>query len=370
VNGFVPFNSMLMKTKIPSFFIILLTIGLGLSQNAHGVTPPPDGGYPNQNTAEGDNALLSLTTGTNNTATGNSSLSDNTTGNNNTATGAGALLSNTGGNQNTALGSLALNSNTTGERNTATGFNALEENTAGNLNTANGYNALYYSTGSDNIGLGANGGVYLRTGSHNIDIGNTGMPSDTGKIRIGTQGMQTKTFITGIANATVTGSAVYIDTTSGQLGLLSSSKRFKDGIEPMGNTSEALLSLRPVTFRYKKNIDPKGAAQFGLVAEEVEKVNPDLVVRDENGEIYTVRYDAVNAMLLNEFLKEHRAFLEQQRKIEAQEATIAQLKSTVAKQEATTAQEQRQIEALTAGLQKVSAQLEASKPAPQVVNNP
>jgi hypothetical protein len=143
---------------------------------------------------------------------------------------------------------------------------------------------------------------------------------------------------------------------SGQVGVAPSSQHFKDAIKPMDNASEALFSLKPVTFRYKKDIDPKSTAQFGLVAEDVEKVNADLVVRDAEGKVYTVRYDAVNAMLLNEFLKEHKAFLNEQRKVQEQGAAIAY--------------QQKQIEALTAGLQKVSAQLEASKPAPQVVNNP
>jgi hypothetical protein len=141
-----------------------------------------------------------------------------------------------------------------------------------------------------------------------------------------------------------------------KLGTTTSSKRFKEDIKPMGTISEALLGLKPVTFRYKKEIDPVGTPQLGLVAEDVEKVNPDLVVRDREGKPYSVRYDQVNAMLLNEFLKEHRKNEEQQSKIVQQDATIAR--------------QQKQIEALTAGLQKVSAQLEASKPAPQVVNNP
>jgi hypothetical protein len=127
-----------------------------------------------------------------------------------------------------------------------------------------------------------------------------------------------------------------------------SSKRFKDAIKPMDKASEAILALKPVTFHYKHEIDPEGIRQFGLVAEQVEKVNPDLVVRDANGEVYSVRYDAVNAMLLNEFLKEHHQ--------------VQDLKAIVA-------QQQKQIGSLTAGLQKVSAQLEASKPAPQIVNN-
>ncbi len=221
------------------------------------------------------------------------------------------------------------------------------------------------------MGFGA--GDNLTTGDNDIYIGNEGVVDENNTIRIGVEGTQTATFIAGIANGTVTGSAVFIDTTSGQLGLLSSSERFKDGIEPMGNVSEALLSLRPVTFRYKKNIDPKGAPQFGLVAEDVEKVNPDLVVRDAEGKVFTVRYEAVNAMLLNEFLKEHR-------KVQGQDASITQLKSTVTRQEATIAQLRKEfgvtIAQLTARLdeqasqiQKVNAQLELNKLAPQTVKN-
>ena len=157
-----------------------------------------------------------------------------------------------------------------------------------------------------------------------------------------------------------------------KLGTTTSSKRFKEDIKPMGKASETLFALNPVTFRYKKEIDSAGTSQFGLVAEDVEKMNPDLVVRDKEGKPYSVRYDQVNAMLLNEFLKEHRKVQEQNSKIQQQEATITELKSTVAQQQKDiqlTAHQQKQIEALTAGLQKVSAQLEASKPAPQVVNN-
>jgi uncharacterized coiled-coil protein SlyX len=164
---------------------------------------------------------------------------------------------------------------------------------------------------------------------------------------------------------------VLIDS-AGQLGTISSSQRFKKDIKPMDKASEALLALKPVTFHYKS--DTTGTPQFGLIAEEVAAVGPDLVVRDENGEIYTVRYDALNAMLLNEFLKEHRKVQELESTAAKQEATIIELQSTVAQQEkdfqVTIARQQKQIEALTAGLQKVSAQLEASKPRPQVVNNP
>jgi hypothetical protein len=214
-------------------------------------------------------------------------------------------------------------------------------------------------------------------GDNNIDIGNAGVSAEANTIRIGAGGTQTATFIAGIANATVTGSAVFIDVTTGQLGLTSSSERFKDGIEPMGKASEALLSLRPVTFRYKKNIDPKSAPQFGLVAEDVEKVNPDLVARDAEGKVFTVRYEAVNAMLLNEFLKEHRRVQEQATTIAQQrkdfQASITKLEATVAQQQkdfqAAAAHQQEQIEALTAGLQKVSAQVEMSHPASQMAGN-
>jgi septal ring factor EnvC (AmiA/AmiB activator) len=181
------------------------------------------------------------------------------------------------------------------------------------------------------------------------------------------EGTQTATFIAGIYGATVAGgTAVYINP-SGHLGTVTSSARFKQEIQAMGKSSEVLLSLRPVTFRYKPELDPNGLAQFGLVAEEVANVDADLVVRDKEGKPYSVRYDQVNAMLLNEFLKEHQAFLKEQRKVEAQEATIAELKQDF---QSKLAEQQRQIKALTSGLEKVSAQVEMSKSAPKtIVNN-
>ena len=263
---------------------------------------------------------------------------------------------------NTATGDQALLNNTTGSDNTANGGSALRFNTTGNNNTANGALALFSNTtGSSNIALGISAGANLTTGSSNIDIGNLGVAGESATIRIGS-GNQTSTFLAGINGTAVTGTGVVVSA-SGQLGVATSSARFKYEIKPMDKTSEALFALKPVCFRYKKEIDQAGTSQFGLVAEQAEKVNPDLVVRDKEGKPYTVRYDAVNAMLLNEFLKEHR-------KVQEQEATVAQLKSTLAKKETIDAHQQEQIEALTAGLQKVSAQLEASKPAPQVVNNP
>ena len=367
---------------------------VALSPSARAVSPKPDGGYPNQNTAEGDNALFSLTTGFDNTAIGyralfsNTSsantaigaaaLYSNTTGNNETATGFAALFSNTIGLYNTAYGSNALYFNTTGNNNTASGESALVSNTTGGNNTANGAVALAFNTtGGRNIALGSLAGFNLTTGSNNIDIGNEGVAGEANTIRIGTIGTQTATFIAGISGTAVTGAAVVVGA-NGQLGVAPSSQRFKDEIKPMDKASEALLALKPVTFRYKHELDPNGIAQFGLVAEEVAQVDPDLVVRDAEGKVFTVRYEAVNAMLLNEFLKEHRKVEEQERKVQQQDATVAELKSTVAKQEAIIAQQQKgfeskiahqqtQIEALATGLQKVSDQLEVSKATPQMV---
>jgi hypothetical protein len=228
-----------------------------------------------------------------------------------------------------------------GSANTANGVEALQFNTVGSNNTANGVLALFSNTtGSNNIGLGAEAGDNLTTGDNNIDIGNEGGAAESSTIRIGTQGTQTRTFVAGINGTGVTGVPVKVNA-AGQLGVPPSSARFKQEIKSMDKASDVLLALRPVTFRYKPEIDLEGVPQFGLVAEEVEKINPHLVPRDAEGKVYTVRYEAVNAMLLNEFLKEHR-------KVE---------------------QLEKQIKALTAGLQKVNTQLELSKPAPQTVLN-
>jgi hypothetical protein len=298
-------------------------------------------------------------TGLGNTAVGLFALGKNTTASNNTATGFDALTNNITGNNNTANGQAALDLNN-GSNNTADGFEALFNNTTGNDNTANGHQALFNNTtGSFNIGLGFSAGTNLTTGASNIDIGNTGVAGEAKKIRIGTVGTQTATFIAGISGVAVTGAAVVVSGT-GQLGVAPSSERFKEAIKPMDKASEAILALKPVTFRYKKDLDPAGIEQFGLVAEEVEKVNRDLVVRDTEGNPYSVRYDLVNAMLLNEFLKEHRAFIEEQRKVEKLEATVAQQHKDF----------KAALVDLKGQIQKVSAQLELSKSAPQtVVNN-
>ena len=278
----------------------------------------------------------------------------NETGSYNTANGADTLYFNSGSN-NTATGADTLYSNTIGTRNTATGAGALYRNTTGIDNTAHGANALYRNTtGNNNIAVGVSAGFDLTTGNNNIYIGNTGNNGEYNKIRIGTTGVQKATFIAGISGVTVPAGLGVIVGTDGKLGTVVSSERFKEAIKPMDN--EAILALKPVTFQYKKDLDPVGIPQFGLVAEQVEKVNPDLVACDKDGKPYSVRYEAVNGMLLNEFLKEHR--------------TVQELKSTATKQEAIIAHQQTQIEALTVGLQKVSDQLELSKTAPRTVDNP
>jgi hypothetical protein len=338
-------KNILPRTKLTC---LLTATCLALAPIALAVDPPPDGGYPGANTAEGDNALFSLTTGTGNTATGYQALYYTTVGVSNTANGDGALGNNTTGNYNTATGLGALESNTTGSTNTADGYIALYRNTTGQNNTAIGSHALINNnTGSNNIALGYRAGLNLNRDA-NIAIGNRGVRNEAGTIRIGRAGIHTNTYIAGISGVTAAGGVGVIIDPDGHLGTVVSSARFKDAIKPMDKASEAILSLQPVTFRYKHDLDPEGIPQFGLVAEQVEKVNPDLVARDDQGKPYTVRYEAVNAMLLNEFLKEHR-------KNEEQQAMIARL--------------EKQVEALNAGLQKVSDQLELSKPAPQVVLN-
>jgi hypothetical protein len=333
------------------------------------------------NTAYGFEALAFNSTGSHNTATGFAALhgtSSGVAGANNTASGWEALFSNTTGSDNIAIGDSALFNNTTGGGNVSTGDSALGHNTTGNQNTAIGVDALNKSTGSGNVGLGAFAGANLTTGNNNVDIGNVGVAGESGRIRIGTKGTHTNTFIAAISGVTVAGGVGVIIDTNGHLGTTTSSERFKEAIKPMDKASEAILALKPVTFRYKHELDPEGIPQFGLVAEQVEKVNADLVARDDQGKVNTVRYEAVNAMLLNEFLKEHRKVEDQGRKEQEQEATITQLKSTVAQQQkdfqSALAQQQKEIKALTASLKeqasqikKVSAELEVSKATSQLV---
>lgn len=253
----------------------------------------------NNNTAAGFNSLYFNSTGNNNTATGMDALYANTTGAGNTAAGYQALYTNTAGTYNTASGDGALYHNTTGQQNSATGVYALHNNRAGNTNTATGVDALYATTsGSSNIAEGYKAGYNLTTGNYNIDIGNVGVAAESGVIRIGTSAQQIQAFIAGINNSTVTGAGVVVDPLTGQLGVLASSERFKTAILPMGSDTAKLAQLRPVSFRLKS--DAKGTRQFGLIAEEVAKIYPELVIRDASGRINGVRYDELAPMLLNE----------------------------------------------------------------------
>ena len=392
MNRFIHLN------KTAAVFLVVLAFGcFCFSPLAQAVSPPPDGGYPNKNTAEGDQALFSLTTGNSNTATGYQALQNNTTGphntasgvwalrnntagadntasgyealfNNttglfNTASGSQALLSNTTGINNTATGESALQRNTTASDNTATGESALQRNTTGLGNTANGSEALVANTsgerntaigfdsleknttGSFNVALGAGAGSNVITADDVICIGravdgvNVSGTCFIGNIR----GVQTQN-----ANAL----PVVIDG-AGQLGTVASSERFKKDIAIMGQASEGILSLRPVTFHYKT--DGTSTPQFGLIAEEVAKVNPALVLPDKEGKPYTVRYDAVNAMLLNEFLKEH--------------CKVESLQKAMVEQQKENAAMRAMLKEQAAQIQKVSAQLELHKAAPQTVLN-
>jgi trimeric autotransporter adhesin len=369
-----------MKTPIRLFELFFVFLCLAVLPNGHAVNPPPDGGYPGFNTAEGQNALLNLDVNgglgntavgwfalsnnidndfstavgagallfnreSNNTAVGAAALLSNDQGSDNTAVGVAALLNNVDGFEHTACGSEALLSNTTGVQNTAFGAGALRNTTNGSTNVAIGRGALGANTsGSSNIALGFNAGLTVTTASNVISIGNS----------IFAANVDNSCFIGNIFGVTTVnvGTPVLVDS-AGQLGTISSSRRFKHEIEPMDEASEAILALKPVTFRYRS--DSKDTPQFGLIAEDVAEVNPDLVVRDENGEIYSVRYDQVNAMLLNEFLKEHNKVLE--------------LETTVTQQQKNFERQQKQIDSLTSNLQRVSAQLELNKAASNVVLN-
>ena len=342
----------------------------GTQNTANGAQALLNNSTGTQNTAVGAQALLNNSTGQYNTASGASALFHNTTGANNTANGAGGLFSNTTGYNNTANGG-ALAFNTTGFDNTASGFNALENNTTGHDNTAEGFEAFANNkTGSNNIALGSKAGLNLTTGSNNIIIGAgvLGIAGEANTIRIG-KSTQTATYITGIYSkgvASATGVPVKIDST-GKLGTVLSSARYKDNIKPMDKASEAILRLEPVTFRYKQELDPDGVAQFGLIAEQVEKIDPNLVVRDEDGKVSTVRYEAVNAMLLNEFLKEHQKVAEQQQAIEMLKQRVASNIARASKQETMITAQQKRIEALAAGLERVSARVKASQSSTKLV---
>jgi hypothetical protein len=282
------------------------------------------------NTADGWSALMSNTTATYNTAVGAAALKDDLSGSYNTAVGVAALGANlakdntavgfralgynTAGTQNTAIGKYALGSNNTGEHNTAAGYGALFFNAASN-NTAVGVHALSQNMkGTNNIAMGYEAGRDA-TGSDNIDLGNVGIADESATIRVGTQDTHTATYIAGINGAQVTGSAVYV-TSAGQLGVLASSERYKTAIAPMGTSSEKIGQLRPVTFRLKS--DPGGPVQYGLIAEEVDKIYPELVLRDRSGAIQGVRYDELAPMLVNEIQQLERTLTAQSAMIETQ----------------------------------------------------
>jgi len=271
-----------------------------------------------RNTAIGDSALYQNTNGSRNTAIGNAALVFNTSSSDNTAVGVAALQQNTGGN-NTAVGASALSDNTTGHHNTAIGDGALSSNTTGTTNTAVGLLALGDNlTGMANTAIGWLAGTENTSGNFNTYLGAGGhvVEGENDTIRIGDPGFGVACFVGGIWAESGGSQAVYVNS-DGKLGAQVSSQRFKNDIKPMQQSSEVIYQLKPVSFRYKTEIEPNGPLGFGLIAEDVDTVNPDLVLHDKDGKPYTVRYDVVNAMLLNEFLKEHRTVQAQQKEIDA-----------------------------------------------------
>jgi uncharacterized coiled-coil protein SlyX len=329
----------------------------GIHNTAHGYAALYRNADGTDNTAAGFAALYHNTTAAFNCAFGEFALFNNLKAWTNNAFGVEALYNNLTGETNNAFGTGALFANTEGESNNAFGHLALENNTTGVWNNAFGYQALDSNvSGTGNTAIGDSAGLDI-TGDGNVCIGE-GVSGETG--------VSDSTYIRNVnttAQPIVGGvDGVTVDLTTGKLGHGVSSRRYKEQIKPMDKASELLFSLKPVTYRYKKEIDPKQTLDFGLIAEEVAKVSPDLAVRDEKGQVSNVRYNAISAMLLNEFLKEHQQVVEQQ-------ATIAELKSTVA-------QQQKGMDVLTAQLkeqatqiQKVSAQIEMSRPVPKVVLN-
>src|SRR6266550_4380815 len=349
----------------------------GNFNTANGVRALQSNTNGTQNTATGGEALRGNTTGVSNTANGFQALHNSTTGDVNTANGAEALFSNTTGGFNTANGVEALLNNTIGAQNTADGADALRNNTTGNFNTANGVNALFFnSTGNNNTANGIAPLSANTTGNGNTALGvaaGNGVTTADGVICIGANlaGVNTSNscFIGNIWDQPGGSQAVYINS-DGKLGFQVSSRRFKDEIRAMEQASEVIYGLKPVSFRYKPEIEPTRPVSFGLIAEDVEKISPDLVMHGSDGKVNTVRYDAVNAMLLNEFLKEHRKVEDLKNDFQA---VVAQQQKEIAALVATVKEQASQI-------QKVSAEVETSKfatgrirrggPAPQVVNNP
>jgi hypothetical protein len=346
----------------------------GSGNTATGETALYSGTSGTENAAYGKEALY-YNTGSDNTASGVRALYSNNSGGGNTATGweamygigsAGAIGQLTG-NYNTAVGYESMHSVDSGSANTAVGASSLYMNNSGSNNTALGWGALANNEGSNNISIGYESGLNAETSANSIYIGNQGNVQDNGAIYIGST--QTLTYVAGIYGTTTSeGVAVYINR-NGQLGTVVSSQRFKDDIRDMSDASDVLFSLRPVSFRYKHEIDPQGIAQFGLIAEEVEKIDPALVVHDADGKPYSVRYEQVNAMLLNEFLKEHKLTEQQRVQTQEQQAVIDRLK-------ASEADDRHEIAVLTAALkeqasliQKVSAEVELAGQAPRTAAN-
>jgi hypothetical protein len=398
-------NPLIQFNRTTSLLAAFLLVCFGLSPGAQAVITDPEDYFPGGNTAAGQGALLNLrgglfntaiglfslntlmdggmntavgagtlqlSTGNNNTATGAAALMNNVNGEDNTANGTSALRLNVEGNWNTAVGSQALASNTNYD-NTATGFRALTSNTGGHSNTATGRSAMAgTTTGSFNVAIGRDTLGSNTTGNGNTAIGYGALftnTTGTSNVALGAfagKGVSTGYNVVCIGNGVLganVNNSIWVGniwgvtpqsgntmpvvvSDGGQLGTVVSSQRFKKDIASMNNGSESILSLRPVTFHYKTDVQER--PQFGLIAEEVAKVNPALVLPDKEGKPYTVRYDAVNAMLLNEFLKAHR-------KVAKLEAALQAVNERLAEQDAK--------------IQKVSAQIEVSKPAPQTALN-
>jgi hypothetical protein len=363
-----------MKSTIQIILIAMALLSVEVAgTKIYAIAPPPGGGYPGGNTAAGQQAFLFLTSGLYNTAVGflaqagNATASFNTavgagallsnTAEGNTATGAGALLSNTTGIENTAAGESSLFNSATGDRNTAFGADTLVSNTGGSFNVAVGFNALGdNTTGASNVALGPQALSSNILGSNNTGVGAlAGINSSgdgnvyVGAGMIGVAGESNHTYVRNIKDTSVSGGnsdTVTLDLTTGLLGHLSSSRRYKENIKPMGDSSEVIYRLKPVTFRYKKEVDRTQSSTFGLIAEQVAEVNPDLVACNAEGQPEGVHHEQVNAMLLNEFLKEHQTVVELKKEISALTATV--------KEQAVQ-------------LQKVSAQVEMGKSATRMV---
>ena len=388
-----------MKTTIQLILSFIILCVVAVVPTIHAVVPPPDGGYPGGNTAEGQNALLNLTSGGFNTAVGWVSLRSDTTGEFNTAIGAAALFRNNG-DENTALGTGALLSNSTGIQNTATGAFALFGNTgpadnpswpsgiAGSFNTANGDRALFSNTtGAANTAIGGSALFNNTIGSTNTAVGSIALSNNSsgnnnialgfaagGAVSTADEVIAIGTLGQNVSNSCFIGQ-IYSNVqpevgtdpdrvtinSNGRLGRGNvPSRRYKHDIKPMHNASEAIYALNPVSFRYHKQYDQTQTIAFGLIAEEVAELYPDLVGRNPKGQPESVRYEQINAMLLNEFLKEHRRGEEQDCKIQEQETTIAELRSEIRNLAAMVNEQGSQ-------LQKVSAQLQIDNAPAQAV---